>query len=247
MKQSKIEVTPIHPERWGDDLDVVNAARVSFDKESFWDWEDIYHEAIGIERVEVLKEADRKLIYYLAKHKHTSPFNHSFITMRVKAPIFVARQLVKHKFMPWNEVSRRYVDSEPEFYFPDEWRGRPEGGMKQGSSGVIDKIKWNLDAFGDRIHEGPIHENVKASLGGSLQLYNTLLKSGVAPEQARMVLPQNMMTEWIWSGTLGAWLDMIKLRRGDGVQEETKEVARIAYGYILQQFPVSAEAYVNAN
>ena len=247
MKQSKIEVTPIHPERWGDDLDVVNAARVSFDKESSWDYKEIFHEATGSDYVEVLKEADRKLIYYLAKHKHTSPFNHSFITMRVKAPIFVARQLVKHKFLPWNEVSRRYVDSEPEFYFPDEWRGRPEGGMKQGSSGVIDKIKWNLDAFGDRIHEGPIHENVKASLGGSLQLYNTLLKSGVAPEQARMVLPQNMMTEWIWSGTLGAWLDMIKLRRGDGVQEETKEVARIAYGYILQQFPISAEAYVSAN
>ena len=247
MKQSKIEVTPIHPERWGDDLDVVNAARVSFDKESDWNYVYEVDTDTGTEWVTELKEADRKLIYYLAKHKHTSPFNHSFITMRVKAPIFVARQLVKHKFMPWNEISRRYVDSEPEFYFPDEWRGRPEGSMKQGSSGVIDKIKWNLDAFGDRIHEGPIHENVKASLGGSLQLYNTLLKSGVAPEQARMVLPQNMMTEWIWSGTLGAWLDMIKLRRGDGVQEETKEVARIAYGFILQQFPISAEAYVSAN
>ncbi len=247
MKQSKIEVTPIHPERWGDDLDVVNAARVSFDKESSWGYREISQEKFFSELVEELKEEDYKLIHYLAKHKHTSPFNHSFITMRIKAPIFVARQLVKHKFLPWNEISRRYVDSEPEFYFPDEWRGRPEGGMKQGSSGVIDKIKWNLDAFGDRIHEGPIHENVKASLGGSLQLYNTLLKSGVAPEQARMVLPQNMMTEWIWSGTLGAWLDMIKLRRGDGVQEETKEVARIAYGYILQQFPISAEAYVSAN
>lgn len=244
MKQSKIEVTPIHPERWGDDLDVVNAARVSFDKKSDWVLDFTNDPKFG---EGILKEADSKLISYLAKHKHTSPFNHSFITMRVKAPIFVARQLVKHKFMPWNEISRRYVDSEPEFYFPDEWRGRPEGGMKQGSSGVIDKIKWNLDAFSDRIHEGPIHENVKASLGGSLQLYNTLLKSGVAPEQARMVLPQNMMTEWIWSGTLGAWLDMIKLRRGDGVQEETKEVARIAYGYILQQFPISAEAYVSAN
>ena len=252
MKQSKIEVTPIHPERWGDDLDVVNAARVSFNKESEWEyWSGDRQLTVREGKLQLvyrrLSKQDSKLISYLAKHKHTSPFNHSFITMRVKAPIFVARQLVKHKFMPWNEISRRYVDSEPEFYFPDEWRGRPEGGMKQGSSGVIDKIKWNLDAFGDRIHEGPIHENVKASLGGSLQLYNTLLKSGVAPEQARMVLPQNMMTEWIWSGTLGAWLDMIKLRRGDGVQEETKEVARIAYGYILQQFPISAEAYVSAN
>ena len=233
MKQSKIEVTPIHPERWGDDLDVVNAARVSFDKESDWVLDFTNDPKFG---EGVLKEADRKLICYLAKHKHTSPFNHSFITMRVKAPIFVARQLVKHKFLPWNEVSRRYVDSEPEFYFPDEWRSRSTDGAKQGSGVAVSK-EVNLYALGFT------DEVVRTSL----TCYNNLLENGIAPEQARMILPQNMMTEWIWSGTLGAWLDMIKLRRGDGVQEETKEVARIAYSYILQQFPVSAEAYVNAN
>ena len=233
MKQSKIEVTPIHPERWGDDLDVVNAARVSFDKKSDWVLDFTNDPKFG---EGVLKEADRKLICYLAKHKHTSPFNHSFITMRVKAPIFVARQLVKHKFLPWNEVSRRYVDSEPEFYFPDEWRSRSTDGAKQGSGVAVSK-EVNLYALGFT------DEVVRTSL----TCYNNLLENGIAPEQARMILPQNMMTEWIWSGTLGAWLDMIKLRRGDGVQEETKEVARIAYGYILQQFPISAEAYVNAN
>ena len=237
MKQSKIEVTPIHPERWGDDLDVVNAARVSFDKESDWVLDFTNDPKFG---EGVLKEADRKLIYYLAKHKHTSPFNHSFITMRVKAPIFVARQLVKHKFMPWNEISRRYVDSEPEFYFPDEWRGRPEGGLKQGSSGVVERMVGYAG-------ESSVQAYAHTHASNSLNLYKEMLSAGVAPEQARMVLPQNMMTEWIWSGTLGAWLDMIKLRRGDGVQEETKEVARIAYSYILQQFPISAEAYVNAN
>lgn len=233
MKQSKIEVMPIHPERWGDDLDVVNAARVSFDKESDWVLDFTNDPKFG---EGVLKEADRKLIYYLAKHKHTSPFNHSFITMRVKAPIFVARQLVKHKFLPWNEVSRRYVDSEPEFYFPDEWRSRSTDGAKQGSGVAVSK-EVNLYALGFT------DEVVRTSL----TCYNNLLENGIAPEQARMILPQNIMTEWIWSGTLGAWLDMIKLRRGDGVQEETKEVARIAYGYILQQFPISAEAYVSAN
>ena len=217
----------------GSDVNIVNAARVSFDKESDWVLDFTNDPKFG---EGILKEADSKLISYLAKHKHTSPFNHSFITMRVKAPIFVARQLVKHKFLPWNEVSRRYVDSEPEFYFPDEWRSRSTDGAKQGSGVAVSK-EVNLYALGFT------DEVVRTSL----TCYNNLLENGIAPEQARMILPQNMMTEWIWSGTLGAWLDMIKLRRGDGVQEETKEVARIAYGYILQQFPISAEAYVSAN
>ena len=249
MKISQMLVTPIHPERWGDDLDVVNAARVSFDKESDWVLDFTNDPKFG---EGVLKEADSKLIYYLAKHKHTSPFNHSFITMRVKAPIFVARQLVKHKFMPWNEVSRRYVDSEPEFYFPGKgnWRERALN-SKQGSGEAGAKLKPlyedKEDLCGDYDNQFDPDIHASAVTEGALSLYNDLIKSGIAPEQARMVLPQNMMTEWIWSGTLGAWLDMIKLRRGDGVQEETKEVARIAYGYILQQFPVSAEAYVNAN
>ena len=118
MKSSEIEVTLIH--YVGDDLDVANSARVSFDKESEWDGWD------GFGDHPTLSDRDKKLIHYLAKHKHHSPFNHSFLSFRVKAPIFVARQLVKHKFMPWNEVSRRYVDSEPEFYFPEYWRKRAE-------------------------------------------------------------------------------------------------------------------------
>ena len=235
MKQSKIEVTPIHPERWGDDLDVVNAARVSFDKESSWGYSEISQENDFSEWVKELKEEDYKLIHYLTKHKHTSPFNHSFITMRVKAPIFVARQLVKHKFMPWNEVSRRYVDTEPELFFPEEWRTRAPN-VKQGSGeAASEDVNLYVNVYTDEV------------VRTALDCYNNMLENNIAPEQARMVLPQNIMTEWIWSGTLGAWLDMIKLRRGDGVQEETKEVARIAYGYILQQFPISAEAYVSAN
>ncbi len=113
MKISDIEVSLVH--HVGDDLDVVNAARVSFDKESL-----------------EFSDQDGKLIRYLAKHKHHSPFNHSFLSFRVKAPLFCARQLVKHKFLPCNEVSRRYVDSEPEFYFPENWRNKAAN-VKQGS------------------------------------------------------------------------------------------------------------------
>ena len=112
----------------GSDLAVVNAARVSFDKESDYAFEHPYYPADSN-----LWEKDKKLISYLAKHEHFSPFNHTFITVRVKAPIFVARQLVKHEYMPFNEISRRYVSSKPEFYYPDEWR-KADTNVKQGSS-----------------------------------------------------------------------------------------------------------------
>jgi thymidylate synthase (FAD) len=151
----------------GNDLDVVNAAKVSFAKES--------------------KEFDDnsvRLIKYLAKHRHMSPFGHCFARFHVKAPIFVARQLVKHKFLRWNEVSRRYVDDEPEFYAPDVWRGRAED-KKQGSAGEV-KLPYLVP-----------HEFYRSAL----YEYQTLLEAGVAPEQARMVLPQSTMTEWWWSGS----------------------------------------------
>lgn len=240
MKTSKQTVHLV--DSMGSDLSVVNAARVSFAKESEWVVTPVGNEE-SWDVVASLSAQDQKLINYLAKHQHWSPFAHNSLTFRIKAPIFVARQLVKHQVGGvWNEVSRRYVDDEPEFYFPDEWRGRPEGGMKQGSSGVIDKIKWNLDAFSDRIHEGPIHENVKASLGDSLQLYNTLLKSGVAPEQARMVLPQNMMTEWWWTGSLMFFARVCKQRLDPHAQQETREVAQMIADAIPQEFEHSWKA-----
>ena len=174
----------------GTDLSVVNAARVSFHKESFlinvWDDE-------IMESVPQLSPQDTKLINYLAKHKHTSPFNHAFISVRVKAPIFVARQLVKHKFMPWNEVSRRYVDEEPEFYIPEVWRAKAEN-VKQGSS----DLPVELPTF-----------NYKKTIEESLGNYLEAMDLGCSPEQARMLLPQNTMTEWVWSGTLGAFADML--------------------------------------
>ena len=143
MKICKPEVSLI--DVMGDDLSVVNAARVSFHKVSDFDY-DLKHDGRTNER---LKDSDAKLINYLAKHKHWTPFAHAFASFRIKAPIFVARQLVKHQVgLAWNEVSRRYVDEEPEFYFPTEWRGKPVN-AKQGSSEMIIDLHSEMSNYDD--------------------------------------------------------------------------------------------------
>ena len=201
-----IEVTYI--DHMGSDLSVVNAARVSFGKT---------HKA--------MTEGDTKLIHYLAKHKHMSPFGHAFASFHVKAPIFVARQLVKHKFLRWNEISRRYVDDDPEFYIPDQWRGRADD-KKQGSG----------TALADQdIHIGTTQRIV-------FMLYESMLKKGVCPEQARMVLPQNTMTEWYWSGSLDAFADMCNLRCKEDTQFETSQAAQCVSQGMKNLFPISWEA-----
>ena len=200
----------------GTDLTVANAARVSFGKTSEMEdnmWGPPY-----------LKDKDAKLIRYLAKHKHISPFGHCFASFHVKAPIFVARQLVKHKFLRWNEISRRYVDDEPEFYEPKDWRGRSPD-KKQGSEGVVNitldqEVQWNRQ----------------------LATYKHLLSEGVAPEQARMVLPQSTMTEWYWSGSLDAFADMCNLRCKPDTQAETRLVAQQIDYKMVELFPVSWDA-----
>lgn len=203
----------------GTDLSIVNAARVSFDKESWW--EEFTPEG------PVLSEKDSKLITYLAKHKHKSPFNHAFLSFRVKAPLFTARQLGKHEYLPWNEVSRRYVDSEPEFYIPKQWRKKADN-VKQGSSEeVVEDLDLSL---------------VYETFNTAYDSYQSLLDSGVAAEQARMVLPQAMMTTWIWSGSLYAFMKMCKLRLDPHTQKETQEVAKMIYAEIEALFPVSAKA-----
>lgn len=234
----------------GSDLVVANAARVSFHKESGWDlseWKDpptgetlesAAEKGLPVRTIttKVLRKADARLINYLAKHKHFSPFNHCFITLRIKAPVFCARQLVKHKFMPWNEVSRRYVDEPPEFYMPEDWRKRAED-KKQGSSDeLIETI------FIEGAGTAQIENVVGASIRQAMWVYDELLKAGVCPEQARMVLPQNMMTEWYWSGTLGAYCDMLKLRLDPHTQEETRMVAEAIRDVITPLFPCSVEA-----
>lgn len=215
---TQIEATLI--DHMGSDLSVVNAARVSFGKKSEW----VYcGQSDG--RDKGLSARDTKLIKYLAKHKHISPFGHAFASFHVKAPIFVARQLVKHKFLRWNEISRRYVDDEPEFYVPDVWRGR-SADKKQGSEGAV-----KLGTLDDAIVSDSPHE--------ALCAYNSLLDAGVAPEQARMVLPQSTMTEWYWSGSLDAFADMCRLRCKEDTQYESRVVADQVSTIMQDLYPVS--------
>ena len=228
MKTADISVQLI--DYCGTDLSVVNAARVSFEKESEWEWE-----VIDSSDERVLSSKDKKLISYLARHQHISPFNHCFASFRVKAPIFVARQLVKHKFLPWNEVSRRYVDSEPEFFIPEVWRKRAEN-VKQGSSQEAVQI-----LYGNEPYDIPetVVEVVQRHTKDTLTIYTDMLQVGVCPEMARMVLPQNTMTEWIWSGTLGAWADMCRLRLDPHAQYETRLFAEKISTEMKDLFPVS--------
>ena len=206
-------------DQMGSDLTVVNAARVSFAKKS--EWETI-PEGGMIEGL--LSEGDERLIRYLAKHNHWSPFGHASMQFHIKAPIFVARQLVKHQVgLVWNEVSRRYVDDEPEFYVPKAWRLKAEN-KKQGSSD--EAIEYNL---------GSTLEFVKTT-------YQNMLKAGIAPEMARMVLPQNLYTEWFWSGTLMAFARVCNLRCKPDTQWETQLVAGMIDIQAKEKFPASWKA-----
>lgn len=226
----------------GSDLSVVNAARVSFGKKS--DWIPRVHNG----EAKQLSQKDTKLINYLAKHKHTSPFGHAFASFHVKAPLFVHAQLVKHKFLRVNTISRRYVDSEPEFFCPDVWRGRSVD-KKQGSTGEVKVedympllISSNKSTVMPSDEFGNTWDVIEDQLDGALALYDALLKMNVAPEQARMVLPQSMMTEWYWSGSLDAFADMCNLRLKEDTQHETTLVAEQIDQIMLDLFPVSWQA-----
>ena len=216
----------------GSDLSVVNAARVSFGKKSYC--EEIRWVEMGdwCGDMPIVSQRDAKLISYLANHEHLSPFGHCFASFHVKAPIFVARQLVKHKFLRWNEISRRYVDDEPEFYVPDVWRGR-SADKKQGSS---DDVVENL---GDSTNIKSPQYLYQIEYKRDLSLYRRMIEGGVAPEQARMVLPQSTMTEWYWSGSLDAFASMCNLRLKPDTQYESRIVAQQISDVMKELFPVS--------
>ena len=199
----------------GTDLSIVNAARVSFHKES----------------VE-MSGADAKLINYLAKHNHWTPFGHTSLSFRIKAPLFVARQMGKHQVgLVWNEVSRRYVDEEPEFYLPQQLRAKASN-VKQGSSeqSIVEEKMWL------KYWEAHFEE--------CLIIYQYSLEAGVCPEQARMLLPQSMMTEWIWTGSLAAFARVVNLRIDPHTQKETQEIANKIYATLRSTFPVSTDALI---
>ena len=210
----------------GDDLTIVNAARVSFNKESSWDGEQHWTGAV---KGKALSEKDQKLIAYLAKHKHWTPFAHPQITLRIKAPIFIRTQLFKHKVgLTENEVSRRYVSDPPVVYFP-HWRGKPTNGAKQGSEDFmpIDDAYNTVGRYYDM------------SVRDALHTYEQLVKMGVAPEQARAVLPQGTYTEWWWTGSLSAFARVFAQRSDPHAQWECQQYAK-AIGEIIQPlFPHS--------
>jgi len=240
MKIAKMDVTLI--DSMGSDLSVCNAARVSFDKESDWEygeWEEIMPEdsrVLEYHQAKQLSEKDQKLRTYLAKHDHWSPFAHAFLSFRIKAPIFVARQLGKHQVgLSWNEVSRRYVSDEPEFYLPKEWRGKPENAKQGSSNQTIERVDVDVSPE-DRALVNSI---------GCLEVYKEFLNAGIAPEQARMVLPQNTMTSWIWSGSLAAFTRVCKLRLDPHSQEETREVAQMLNDRVPKEMQHSWNALMN--
>ena len=211
----------------GSDLSVVNAARVSFAKTSEWD---IIPDVGPVEGY--LKLGDEKLIKYLAKHNHWSPFGHASMQFHIKAPVFVARQLVKHQVgLVWNEVSRRYVDDEVQFYNPEEWRGKPTNSKQGSSDEVIDINPRHL-----------MVDNYEQICKSAKWTYEHLLSLGVAPEQARMVLPQSMFTEWYWSGTLYAFARVCNLRCKPDTQKETQAIADQIDDLARELFPNSWEA-----
>jgi thymidylate synthase (FAD) len=212
----------------GTDLTVANAARVSFNKESSFDVMQI-----GV----MLKAKDEKLINFLARHNHFTPFTHCMITMREKVPLFVARQRFKHTVgFSYNEVSRRYVDYEPEFYIPEDWRAKADD-RKQGS----------LDDAVDINSNNLMVDEYKQSIDKSKWTYEHLLRLGVCPEQARMVLPQSMYTEYFVTGSLYAWSRAYLLRSSETAQKEIRELAEEWHNIIIKLFPQSWVSLTNIN
>lgn len=213
----------------GSDLTIVNAARVSFNKES--DWEEIDHEGVGH-----LTAKDSKLMDYLAKHNHWTPFAHTSITLRIKAPISIRTQLFKHKVgFVENEISRRYVSYEPDLYYPF-FRSKPTNGAKQGSEDFItDKKKKE---YIDKIY--------RENTAQAIDVYNDLIEAGVAPEQARFVLPQGVYTEWWWTGSLSAYARVYKQRMDPHAQWEVQEYAK-AIGEIISPLFNESWSVLTAN
>lgn len=235
-------------EHYGTDLSVVNAARVSFDNESDWELDKLIHSGKdGNTWSYKLSDKDTKLVHYLAKHKHTSCFEHQGATLRLKVPIFIARQIQRHRTFSYNEISRRYVDSAPEFFWPDKWRKRADN-VKQGSSddAVEEFVVGNpTPEYEERFGKVPptkTQDLAQTVVDYAMMQYTRLLEGGVAPELARMILPQNMYTEFYMTGNLRNWAHFLKLRLDGHAQKEVQDVAKMVEEILRPLFPVSVEA-----
>ena len=211
----------------GTDLTVVNAARVSFNRESFYNFSEGFAD---------LEEIDARLIKYLANHNHFTPFTHCTITMRECVPIFVARQRFKHVIgFSYNEISRRYVSYEAETYTPNEWR-KAALNKKQGSS----------DETVDINPSNQIVDIYQQAVDSALWTYDRLIQKGVCPEQARMVLPQSTYTEYYVTGSLYAWARAFNLRSSSDAQKEIQDLAWKWDEIIMEKFPYSWAALTEA-
>ena len=264
----------------GDDLNVVNNARVSFDKESKWVHEDPDYPSDSPFTAKCLSEGDQGLVRFLAtgfrksewnemiqsvrtmsdleihqlflklrRHAtHWAPMAHPHVQMRITAPIFLARQYVKHQIgLTWSEVSRRYVDDEPSFWFPDGWRARPEGGIKQGSSDTLveEVTGWKLvsETNWERGTQPP-QDLAEAITEGALGAYLDMIEAGVAPELARINLPQNMMVTWRWTGSLAAFARVCQQRCDSHAQKEAQILGNQISEIMSRLFPVTWDAMV---
>lgn len=228
MKQIKVELLDSH----GSDAAIANAARCSFG--DFENWNSI-PEGYSQERME-------KLINYLASHRHMTPFRHNSLSIRCTVPIFLARQLMKHQVgLTWNEESRRYITKEVEFFTPEEWRAKPEGSVKQGSGGTINRMVVSpLSGEKESIEE--IFEDFS---NFATEIYQLFLDEGVAPEMARMVLPQSMLTTFVWTGNLLAFAHVVNERSYSGAQLEAQYFAKQLKQILSTLFPISTKALIN--
>lgn len=219
----------------GTDESIANSARVSFG--DFDNWNEI-PEGYSKERCD-------KLINYLGKHEHYSPFRQNSITIRCKAPLFLARQLMKHQAgFTWNEESRRYIESTPEFFTPKEWRARPDGSLKQGSGlDIVNRKDFTYDYASQGWPEvGSAKDIYEYGVEKCLTIYEQMLEKGVAPEMARMVLPQSMLVNWVWTGNLLSLSHLYNLRIKDNAQEEAREFAKEIDKVVNPLFPVAWDA-----
>lgn len=213
----------------GDDLAVIDAARVSFNKGSTWEMVKDNDETTH----RVLNNKDARLLRYLAQHNHFTPFCHPQITLRITMPIYVARQLAKHQVGGVvNEVSRRYVAYTPELEVPTQWRRSAEN-VKQGSSDQLVPI------------DPSFQEQIDKTMRATTQLYEDLLLAGVCPEQARVVLPVCSETTWIWTGSLMFFARVCKLRLDAHAQRETRDVAERISRIMEDLFPESWQALMD--
>lgn len=218
MSEIKVELL----DSMGDDLDVCNAARVSFAKETQW---------AAMEAGEgMLAAGDIKLINYLAKHDHWTPFAHTALKFRVSAPVPIRTQCFKHKIgMVENEESRRYISSTPEIYIPEFFRSKPEGSIKQGSGEKHTDSEYWIDQY-------------RMQTKASVALYNRMLADGVCPEQCRFILPQGAIVNWIWTGNLVSFANFYNKRTDPNAQREVQVVAELVGKEVERIFPVSWKA-----